>query len=89
MLGKNVPEKWVPLPPFNSRVIDTKNTPVAIIDIDTTGLPRSPREKKGIIIKTDGFPVEAVEFHGITLERSQSEGVPFITAAKQMLIRRA
>lgn len=118
VLEKNVPEKWIPAAPFNSRVIDTKNTPVAIIDIDTTGLPLrvqgnfdefsslssynpsrilqlsyiltdfktwAPIEKNGIIIKTDGFPIEAVEFHGITLERSQSEGVPFIIAAKQMM----
>lgn len=92
--------------------------PVAIVDIDTTGLPLKvngtydkftalasynpsriiqlsyiitdlktwePIEKRNYIIKADGFPIDAVEFHGITPKKSQLEGIPFTTAARELM----
>ena len=38
-----------------------------------------------IIVKSDGFKIENEQFHGVTTERSEQEGIPFEAAIKKML----
>jgi DNA polymerase-3 subunit alpha len=40
-------------------------------------------EESDTVIKTDNFTIENSQFHGVTNERSQSEGIPFMEFAKQ------
>jgi DNA polymerase III epsilon subunit-like protein len=37
------------------------------------------------IIRSDGFPIENEQFHGISLEVSQTKGIPFVSAAKDLV----
>ncbi|CAM9863139.1 unnamed protein product, partial [Ectocarpus fasciculatus] len=38
-----------------------------------------------MIIKADGFNIANEQFHGVTMERSEQEGIPFEDAAKKFL----
>lgn len=44
----------------------------------------SPLESESFIIQSDGFPIDNTEFHGITLDESQSTGIPFSEAADKV-----
>lgn len=59
----------------NSRVIQIS---YIITDDDYNKL-----EESDTIIKTDGFTINNSAFHGVTNERSQSEGIAFVEFAKQ------